>query len=113
MQKIARLCSKERTTCGFVLSRTPVGSQYYTDYWGAYTRHLDPEEDTPGKRNTQKIERKHLTLRTRIKRWVRKTLCKTRNQLAPKPWDTQRLLGLSLALLLGLCYARRQLRGRP
>jgi integrase len=44
-------------------------------YWGAYTRHLDPEEHTPGKRNTQKIERKHLTLRTRIKRLVRKTIC--------------------------------------
>ena len=29
----------------------------------------------PGKRNTQKIERKHLTLRTRIKRLVRKTIC--------------------------------------
>jgi insertion element IS1 protein InsB len=50
-------------------------TQYYTDYWGAYTRHLDPEEHTPGKRNTQKIERKHLTLRTRIKRLVRKTIC--------------------------------------
>ena len=30
---------------------------------------------TTGKRNTQKIERKHLTLRTRIKRLVRKTIC--------------------------------------
>ncbi|MBD2463520.1 transposase, partial [Oscillatoria sp. FACHB-1407] len=28
-----------------------------------------------GKANTQKIERKHLTLRTRIKRLVRKTIC--------------------------------------
>jgi len=28
-----------------------------------------------GKRNTQKIERKHLTLRTRIKRLARKTIC--------------------------------------
>jgi IS1 family transposase len=27
------------------------------------------------KRNTQKIERKHLTLRTRIKRLARKTIC--------------------------------------
>jgi insertion element IS1 protein InsB len=50
-------------------------TRYYTDYWGAYARHLDPEEHTPGKRNTQKIERKHLTLRTRMKRLVRKTLC--------------------------------------
>ena len=32
-------------------------TRYYTDYWGAYTRHLDPDEHCPGKRNTQKIER--------------------------------------------------------
>jgi len=49
--------------------------RYYTDSWGAYARHLAPEEHLPGKRNTQKIERKHLTLRTRIKRLVRKTIC--------------------------------------
>ena len=48
--------------------------RYYTDYWGAYTRHLDADEHQPGKRNTQQIERKHLTLRTRIKRLVRKTI---------------------------------------
>ena len=50
-------------------------TRYYTDYWGAYTRHIDREEPQPGKRNTQKIERKHLTLRTRIKRLARKTIC--------------------------------------
>ena len=33
-------------------------------------RHLDADVHSPGKRNTQKIERKHLTLRTRIKRLV-------------------------------------------
>ena len=43
--------------------------------WGAYTRHLDPEEHPAGKCHPQKIERKHLTLRTRIKRLVRKTIC--------------------------------------
>ena len=50
-------------------------TRYYTDYWGAYTRHIDADEHQPGKRNTQKIERKHLTLRTRIKRLTRKTIC--------------------------------------
>jgi insertion element IS1 protein InsB len=50
-------------------------THYYTDKWGAYTRHLDPEQHTTSKRYTQKIERKHLTLRTRIKRLVRKTIC--------------------------------------
>jgi insertion element IS1 protein InsB len=50
-------------------------TRYYTDSWGAYTRHLDANEHQPGKRNTQKIERKPLTLRTRIKRLMRKTIC--------------------------------------
>jgi insertion element IS1 protein InsB len=50
-------------------------TRYYTNHWGADTRHLDPGVHSPGKRNTQKIERKHLTLRTRIKRLVRKTSC--------------------------------------
>lgn len=49
--------------------------QFYTDDWGADERHLDPALQPVGKRNTQKIERKHLTLRTRIKRLARKTIC--------------------------------------
>ena len=49
--------------------------QFYTDGWGAYERHLDPVHHSVGKRNTQRIERRHLTLRTRIKRLVRKTIC--------------------------------------
>jgi insertion element IS1 protein InsB len=54
--------------------------RFYTDHWGAYTRHLNPEEHMPGKRHTQNIERKHLTLRTRIKRLVRKTICFAKSQ---------------------------------
>jgi insertion element IS1 protein InsB len=50
-------------------------TRYYTDSWGAYERNLPPAVHSPGKRNTQQIERKHLTLRTRIKRLVRKTIC--------------------------------------
>ena len=50
-------------------------TRYYTDSWGAYERNLPPAVQSPGKRNTQQIERKHLTLRTRIKRLVRKTIC--------------------------------------
>ena len=50
-------------------------SRFYTDDWGAYRRHLDPEQHVIGKQYTQRIERKHLTLRTRIKRLARKTLC--------------------------------------
>lgn len=48
---------------------------YFTDGWGAYQRHLDPQQHEVGKRNTQQLERKHLTLRTRIKRLARKTIC--------------------------------------
>jgi len=50
-------------------------TKYYTDSWGAYTRHIEIDQHQPGKRNTQQIERKHLTLRTRIKRLTRKTIC--------------------------------------
>ncbi len=48
---------------------------FYTDSWGAYLRLLDSQQHTVGKANTQRIERKHLTLRTRIKRLARKTIC--------------------------------------
>jgi insertion element IS1 protein InsB len=50
-------------------------TRFYTDYWGAYRRHMDESQHQPGKRNTQNIERKHLTLRTRIKRLTRRTIC--------------------------------------
>ena len=39
-----------------------------------YRRHLAPEQHEVGKRHTQPLERKHLTLRTRPKRLVRKTI---------------------------------------
>jgi len=48
---------------------------FYTDGAEVYNRHVAPEHHTVGKQETQKIERKHLTLRTRIKRLVRKTIC--------------------------------------
>jgi len=50
-------------------------TRFYTDGWGAYERHLFSQQQVIGKENTQRIERKHLTLRTRIKRLVRKTIC--------------------------------------
>jgi insertion element IS1 protein InsB len=50
-------------------------TRFYTDDWGTYQRNLLPQHHTTGKENTQKIERKHLTLRTRIKRLARKTIC--------------------------------------
>lgn len=49
---------------------------FYTDNWGTYRRYPLPDcEHEVNKQLTQKIERKHLTLRTRIKRLARKTIC--------------------------------------
>ena len=50
-------------------------TRFYTDGWGAYERHIDPEQHHVGKEHTQKIESKHINLRTRIKRLVRRTIC--------------------------------------
>jgi insertion element IS1 protein InsB len=50
-------------------------TRYFTDGWGAYERHFDAEQHEVGKANTQKIESKHINLRTRIKRLVRRTIC--------------------------------------
>ena len=54
---------------------------YYTDDWGAYERHLAPEQHSVGKRHTQKIERKNLNFRTWIKRLARKTICFSKSEL--------------------------------
>ena len=50
-------------------------TRYSTDGWGAYERHIDTDKHQIGKENTQKIESKHINLRTRIKRLVRRTIC--------------------------------------
>ena len=49
--------------------------KFYPDGWGAYERCIEAQQHEVGKANTQRIERKHLTLRTRIKRLGRKTIC--------------------------------------
>lgn len=56
-------------------------TQFYTDDWGTYTRHLESAVHTVGKAHTQRIERKHLTLRTRIKRLARRTICFSKTTL--------------------------------
>ncbi len=43
-------------------------TRYYTDKADVYHRHLPPEQHMVGKLTMQKSERKHLTLRTRLKR---------------------------------------------
>ncbi len=43
-------------------------TKFYTDGLKTYERHIPPEIRQVSKYKMQKIERKHLTLRTRIKR---------------------------------------------
>jgi insertion element IS1 protein InsB len=50
-----------------------------TDEWGSYTRELPKEKHLTGKIFTQRIERNNLTLRTRIKRLARRTICFSRS----------------------------------
>lgn len=47
---------------------------HYTDKWGAYRRYLPPEQHVIWKLLMQKIERKHVMLRTRLKRLNRQRL---------------------------------------
>jgi insertion element IS1 protein InsB len=55
-------------------------SMFYTDDWGSYERNIEPEKHIISKKNTQVIERKNLTLRTRIKRLCRKTICFSKSE---------------------------------
>jgi insertion element IS1 protein InsB len=60
---------------------TPFDIQrFYTDGWGGYTRILEENQHEVDKHYTRKIERKHLTLRTRIKRLARETICFSKSQ---------------------------------
>jgi len=49
-----------------------------SDDWGSYAREVPKEKHLTGKIFTQRIERNNLTLRTRIKRIARKTICFSR-----------------------------------
>ncbi len=54
--------------------------RFCTDGWGAYQRHLPVQMHEVGKKKTQRIERKHLRLRTRIKRLARRTICFSKSE---------------------------------
>jgi insertion element IS1 protein InsB len=68
---------------------------FSTDAAGVYDRHLPATAHTVGKPHTQQIERKPLRLRTRIKRWARKTLCFSKSVFMHDP-------------VLGLCVNRSE-----
>ena len=50
-------------------------TKLYTDNLNTYQRNIPSQDHQVSKYKMQKIERKHLTLRTRIKRLARKTIC--------------------------------------
>jgi insertion element IS1 protein InsB len=56
-------------------------SRWFTDYWWAYYDLLPTQFHQVGKDQTQSIERKHLDLRTRIKRLARRTICFSKSVL--------------------------------
>ena len=53
----------------------------YSDNNFAYQDKIDSDILEIGKKNTQKIERDHLTLRTRIKRLARKSICFSKDRI--------------------------------
>ena len=55
-------------------------AQWLTDAWGAYGACLPADQHQVGKAPMQRLERKHLTLRTRLKRL---TICFSKKQFFP------------------------------
>ena len=75
---LASVCGRRQDTAFWELKAlwAPCGiTRYFTDGWGAYERHLEAEQHTVGQAHTQKIESKHIHMRTRMKRLVRRTIC--------------------------------------
>jgi insertion element IS1 protein InsB len=64
---------------------------YYTDGWSTYERRVDTEKHIVGKEHMQRIESKHINLRTWIKRLMRRTICFSK---------TERMHDLVIALLV-------------
>ena len=57
-----------------------VVAQWRTDAWGAYAACLPAAQHRVGKAPMQRLERQHLTLRTRLKRLTRRTICCSKKQ---------------------------------
>lgn len=76
-----RLCPRTDETCRELLALlTPFNiSMITSDDWGSYAREVPKDKHLTGKIFTQRIERNNLTLRTRIKRLARKTICFSRS----------------------------------
>jgi insertion element IS1 protein InsB len=75
---LAYVCGRRQDDGFLTLQQllAPFGiTRFSTDGWGAYERHLETQQPQVGTENTQKIESQPITWRTRIKRFMRRTLC--------------------------------------
>ena len=54
---------------------------FFSDDWSSYSKYIPKEHHDIGKRNTQKIECKFLTFRTKIKQLARKSICFSKTEL--------------------------------
>ncbi len=54
-------------------------TRFYTDAWESYAKLIPEHHHWVGKDGTQRIERNNLTIRTRLKRWQRRTICFSKN----------------------------------
>jgi IS1 family transposase/transposase-like protein len=50
-------------------------TRFYTDWWESYGKLIPSHRHWVGKAGTQRIERNNLTVRTRLKRWQRRSIC--------------------------------------
>jgi insertion element IS1 protein InsB len=55
-------------------------AKYFTDNLASYSKYITPGRHFVGKKGTQKIENRNLSLRTRIKRLARKTICFSKSE---------------------------------
>lgn len=70
----------DETCCELLALLSPFNTGMITsDNWGSYAREVPKHKHLTGRIFTQRIERNNLTLRTRIKRLARKTICFSRS----------------------------------
>ena len=77
-------------------------ARWVTDAWQAYEACLPAEQRQVGKPAMQRLERKQLTLRTRLKRLARKTICFSKKQFFHGRLDYLIYLPLLLLTIYGL-----------
>ena len=71
----------EATLTSLLTLLAPYNFRFYcTDHLGMYRSYLPDGKHIASKKLTQRIERNNLTLRTRLKRLTRKTICFSRSE---------------------------------